>query len=167
EHRALRVLERDDLRDTGLGIALARGLEAVAGQLLLEGVEIIAGRDLKSDARAARSGTFAQHHRVVEHAREIDGVTLFAHQLTDDDVDIIVGETLEIGRLETGMGDAAYRDHGVLLCLLAHDPCPKTGNHFSGIMRGPSASWSAPRSSRRRPDRRSRWRWPSGRSRPR
>ena len=53
-HSPLRILERDHVRDRGLGVLAPLGLDAVALHLLLERAEIVVGRDLESEAHTFR-----------------------------------------------------------------------------------------------------------------
>src|SRR4029450_4285949 len=74
-HGALRILEGDHVRDRGLGVSQALGLDAVALDLFLERAEVVLRRDLKSETRALRLRSLAQHHRMmVERRCKIRGI---------------------------------------------------------------------------------------------
>src|SRR5215467_4740765 len=53
-HGPLRIRKRDQSRNRRLRVALARGPDALLGNLTLETVEIGIGRELEGDAGAAR-----------------------------------------------------------------------------------------------------------------
>ena len=113
---ALRVLEHDGVGNGRLGIALARGLDAVRGGLALEGVEILVDADLKAEMHAFGRRAPAQDHRMmVDGVGEIDGAVLLADDGQPEDVGVIFRLLVQVGRLVAGMSDLAYADHVMIL----------------------------------------------------
>jgi hypothetical protein len=86
----------------------------VAGDLLLESIEIGRGRNLKADTRALCLRALAQHDgMVIDRRGEIDGVFFLRRKRQADDLGVILGLLREIGRLVGGVRDLADADHAV------------------------------------------------------
>src|SRR5262249_9448855 len=118
-HGSLRVLERNHVRDRGLGILAALRLDAVALDLFLECAEIVVGGDLESDPHAFRLRSLAQNHRVMVDSRgEIDGVLALFGRREAEYLGVVFGLLVDIGHFVNCVGDLLDADHVVLRCCL-------------------------------------------------
>ena len=80
----------------------------MALHLLLEGVEIVVGRDLEAEAHAFRLRALAQHHgMVIDRRGEIDGVLVLAGHGETEDVGVVLDLLVDVGHLVGGVGDLA------------------------------------------------------------
>src|SRR5204862_2666946 len=114
-HRTLRVGERDHIRDRGLGILPALGLDAVALDLALERTEIVLWPDLKSEADAFGLRAPTQHHRVMVDGRgQIDRVLVFPGHGQAEHVGVVFRLLVQVGHLVHGVGDLLDADHANL-----------------------------------------------------
>src|SRR5262249_32547866 len=118
-HGSLRVLERNHVRDRGLGILAALRLDALALDLLFERTEIVVGGDLESDTHAFRLRSLAQNHRMMVDGRgEIDGVFALFGRREAEHLGVVFGLLVDIGHFVNRVGDLLDADHVVLRCCL-------------------------------------------------
>jgi hypothetical protein len=109
---ALGIGEHQHVRDRRLRILLAFGLDAVGRDLLFEVAEIGVSGNLERHARALRLRAFAQHDRMMVHrGSEIDRIVVLGRDREPENIGIIFGLPIEIGRLVAGVGDFADADH--------------------------------------------------------
>ena len=114
----LRILERNHVRDRGLGILAPLGLDAVALHLLLERAEIVVGRDLESEAHTFRLRALMQHHGMMIDGRgEIHGILALVSHREADHVGVIFDLLVDIRHFVNGVGDLLDADHADLRSL--------------------------------------------------
>src|SRR5215216_8150470 len=119
---ALRVREGDGFANGGLWVLLAFGLDALGADLLLEGVEIVVGRDLETDTHAFRFRALAQHHRVViDRAGKVSRILVAIDQGETEDLRVVLDLLVHVRRFVAGMGNFADADHGKPPLLLVRE----------------------------------------------
>src|SRR5262249_38470870 len=111
---ALGVIDDHHLGDRGLGILLARRAQPVRGRLLVEGGEIVLRTELEADARASRLLAAPQDHgMMIVGVGEIGRVALLGDEREAENIRVVLGLLVEIGRLVAGVRYLPHSDHGI------------------------------------------------------
>src|SRR4029077_8310907 len=133
--RAIRIGKRYHLRDRGLRIFLALRFDTVARHVLLERGEVGVGRNLEAKTYALGVRSAPQHHRVMIHGGcEVHRVLFLGNERQAQDLRVILGLLVEIGRFVRGVGDLVDAGHEDSPLLSAH--VPLWGMGFSSFSRG-------------------------------
>ena len=111
-HRTLGILERHHVGDRRLGVAAPFGPDALRRDLALEVAEIGIRRDLETEPHALRLRAAAEHHRMMVDGRgQIDRVRVLGDEVQSQNLGVVFGLLVEIGRLIHGVRDLTDADH--------------------------------------------------------